>query len=93
MTVVAVTDLVRNQLGLGDDVEGLAVTGIDDASDAFAKGIRIGDVISEVGQERIGSPKEMRARIDAAEQAGRNSILLLVRRDGAPRFVALNLSN
>ena len=41
----------------------------------------------------MASPEDMRDRIDAAEQAGRNSILLLVRRDGAPRFVALNLSN
>jgi serine protease Do len=35
----------------------------------------------------------MNDRIEAAEAAGRNSILLLVRRDGAPRFVAINLSN
>jgi serine protease Do len=35
----------------------------------------------------------MRSRIEAAEAAGRNSVLLLVRRDGQPRFVALNLSN
>jgi serine protease Do len=35
----------------------------------------------------------MKKRVDAAEAAGRNSILLLVRRDGQPRFVALNLSN
>ena len=34
----------------------------------------------------------MQSRIEAAEQAGRNSILLLVRRDGQPRFVALSLS-
>jgi serine protease Do len=93
MTLVVVTDLVRDQLGLSDDAEGLAVTGIDDASDAYAKGMRIGDIITEVGQERVGTPREMRTRIEAAEQAGRNSILLLVRRDGAPRFVALNLSN
>jgi serine protease Do len=41
----------------------------------------------------VTNPKEMRSRIEAAEAAGRNSILLLVRREGQPRFVALNLSN
>ena len=50
-------------------------------------------MIAEVGQEAVASPKEMQSRIEAAEQAGRNSILLLVRRDGQPRFVALNLSS
>ena len=69
------------------------VTGLDAGSDAYAKGMREGDVIAEVGQEAVATPKEMRDRIEAAEQAGRNSILLLVRRDGQPRFVALNLSS
>ena len=55
--------------------------------------MREGDLITEVGQQAIANPRDLRERIEAAEQAGRNSILLLVRRDGAPRFVALNLSN
>jgi serine protease Do len=93
MTVVAVTDPLREQFGLDKDVRGLVVTGIDADSDAYGKGIREGDVIAEVGQEAVATPRDMRSRIEAAEAAGRNSILLLVRRDDAPRFVALNLSN
>jgi serine protease Do len=93
MTVAVLNDQLRESFGLGKDVQGLVVTSLDDASDAYAKGVRTGDLITEVGQEAVASPKEMRERIDAAEAAGRNSILLLVRRDGAPRFVALNLSN
>ena len=69
------------------------VVAVDDDSDAYDKGMREGDVITEVGQEAVANPRDLRARIEAAEAAGRNSILLLVRRDGAPRFVALNLSN
>ena len=53
----------------------------------------VGALLAEVGQEAVATPEEMRDRIEAAEQAGRNSILMLVRRDGQPRFVALNLSN
>ena len=93
MTVAAVTDDLRQQFSLEKDARGIVVTAIDDGSDAFAKGMREGDVIAEVGQEVVSTPKEMQARIDAAESAGRNSILLLVRRDGQPRFVALNLSS
>ena len=66
---------------------------IDAGLGRLAKGMREGDVIAEVGQEAVKTPKEMQDRIDAAEAAGRNSILLLVRRDGQPRFVALNLSS
>ncbi len=93
MTVSVVTDALREQLSLDRETEGIVVTAIDDGSDAFAKGMREGDVIVEVGQEAVSTPKEMQDRIDAAESAGRNSILLLVRRDGQPRFVALNLSS
>jgi serine protease Do len=93
MTVAVLDDQLRESFGLGKEAQGLVVTDLDDSSDAYAKGMRPGDVITEVGQETVSSPKEMQARIEAAEAAGRNSILLLVRRDGAPRFVALNLSS
>ncbi len=93
LSVAPLTDEQREEFGLGSDVRGLLVMSVEDDSDAYAKGLREGDVITEVGQEPVTSPREMRDRIEAAEQAGRNSILLLVRRDGAPRFVAVNLSN
>ena len=34
---------------------------------------------------------DLNARVDQAKEAGRKSILLLVRRGGDPRFVALTL--
>ena len=92
MTVAVINDEIRQRFALDRDVTGLIVTELDATSDAYAKGMREGDVIAEVGQEAVASPKEMQSRIEAAEKAGRNSILLLVRRDGQPRFVALSLS-
>jgi serine protease Do len=93
MTVAALDRDLRRQLSLPDDVRGLVVTRVDSGSDAFAKGMREGDIIVEVGQAAVTSPEDMQERLRAAEQGGRNSILLLVQRDGQPRFVALNLSN
>lgn len=92
MTLSALTDPVRDQYGLDRALEGLLVLSVDQASDAYGKGMREGDVIAEVGQESVRTPEDMTKRIRAAEAAGRNSILLLVRRDDAPRFVALTLS-
>jgi serine protease Do len=93
MTVGVITDGLRQRFAIDGEVKGLVVTSVDAGSDAYSKDLREGDVIVEVGQEAVATPKAMRDRIEAAEQAGRNSILLLVRRDGQPRFVALNLSN
>ena len=93
LSVAPITDEQRQAFNLPPEAEGLVVVGVAEDSDAFDKGMREGDVITEVGQSAVTSAREMRERIKSAEEAGRNSILLHVRRDGAPRFVALNLSN
>ena len=64
---------------------------MDEAAEAFEKGLRAGDVITEAGQQKIATAGELQAQVDAAKEAGRKSLLLLVRRAGEPRFVALTL--
>jgi len=71
--------------------EGLVITAINPDSEAASKGILEGDVITEAGQEAVASIEDFEARIEAATEAGRKSLLLLVRRGGDPRFVALVL--
>ena len=62
-----------------------------EATDAFEKGIRSGDLISEVGQQPVTTAADVSSALKAAKEAGRKSVLLLVRREGNPRFVALSL--
>jgi serine protease Do len=93
MTLSTVNDSNRERFALSQDTRGVIVLEIDEMSDAYDKGMREGDVITEVGQQAVAEPRDVRARVEAAEQAGRNSVLLLVRRDGQPRFVALSLSS
>ncbi len=92
MTVSNLTDELRAQLELPEDATGLVVTDLDEGSDAFDKGLRAGDVITQAGQEDVASAADLEDRIEAAREAGRKSLLLLVRRGGDPRFVALSLS-
>lgn len=82
---------LRTELGLGDDAEGLVVLSVDETAEAFEKGLRAGDLITEAGQEKVTSLAEFDDRIEQAREAGRKSLLLLVRRGGDPRFVALSL--
>jgi serine protease Do len=93
MTLGIVNDTLRERFALSQDTRGVVVLEIDEGSDAYDKGMREGDVITEVGQAPVANPRDVRTRVEAAENAGRNSVLLLVRRDGQPRFVALNLSS
>ena len=91
LTVAILTPELRQQLGLPDTSSGLAVTAVDETSEAFDKGIRAGDVITEAGQQALEKPGDLEARITEAREAGRKSLLLLIRRGGEPRFVALSV--
>ncbi|MGI9395645.1 MAG: Do family serine endopeptidase [Boseongicola sp.] len=93
LTIAAMTDELREQLGLADDAGGLVVASVAEDSEAFEKGVRAGDVIIEAGQEKVATIGDLEGRIDAARDAGRKSLLLLVRREGDPRFVALSLDD
>ncbi len=78
-------------MGLTEGTEGLVVKAIDEAGDAYAKGLRAGDVITEAGQQKVASLKDLETRVTEAKDAGRKSLLLLIRREGEPRFVAVSL--
>ncbi len=91
MDLVPLTDEMRDRLGAQNVTGGLVVEAIDPASDAAAKGLQVGDVIAEVAQQPITGVDGFRERIQAAQDAGQQSILLLIRRAGNPRFVALSL--
>ena len=91
LTVTPLIDGSAEQLGLPAGSEGLAVVGVDPASEAYAKGLREGDVITEAGQQKVVKLSDLEDRITEARDAGRKSLLLLVRREGDPRFVALSV--
>ncbi|MBI1416555.1 MAG: Do family serine endopeptidase [Limimaricola sp.] len=90
LTVVEVTPELATQFNLGD-ATGLVITSVDPASDAARKGLQPGDLITQAGQQPVANADDLRARISEAKDAGRRSLLLLIRRGGDPRFVGLAL--
>jgi serine protease Do len=85
VTVQSLTPEVARSLRLTDPpAGGLVITSVDSNSDAAAKGIQTGDIILSVNQRAIRTPEEAAAAVEAARTAGRNSVLLLVRRGNAP---------
>ncbi|QBY02790.1 Do family serine endopeptidase [Rhodophyticola sp. CCM32] len=93
MTLVPLTDELREELNAENVQGGLVIEAVDPASDAAIKGLIPGDVITEVGQQPVSAVDDFETRVSEAEDAGQKSILLLIRRDGNPRFVALGLGN
>jgi serine protease Do len=91
MTMEPLTPDAITSLGLPPDSTGLVVIKVDPVSEAFTKGLREGDLITEAGQQKVTKVEDLQARITEAKDAGRKSLLLLIRREGDPRFVALSI--
>ena len=91
LTLQPLTPEIRQQLGLQPGDDGLLVSNVDPSSEAYVKGLREGDLITEAGQQRVVRLQDLEDRIQEARDGGRKSILLLIRRGGDPRFVALSI--
>jgi serine protease Do len=92
LTLVPLTAEMAENLGLEVGTQGLVVTAVDQTSEAATKGFAEGDVITEAGQQKVVTLKDLQDRVTEAQEAGRKSLLLLVRREGDPRFVALSVA-
>lgn len=88
MTLSPVTPELQEEHNISRET-GLVVTAITAGSDAEDKGLEVGDLITEAGQVPVTSLTELDDQLQEARDAGRSSILMLVRRGGRPRFVAL----
>jgi serine protease Do len=91
LSLVEIDDALRDEKSLPESAVGLYVLEVDEASDAFEKDVRPGDIITDAGQTNIANLEDFKAQVEATKEGGRGSILLLVRRDGQPRFVVLEL--
>ena len=73
-----ITKEAREQYKIAEDVEGVLVAAVAPGSVAEEKRIAAGDVIVEVGQEKVATPSDVKNRVDELKKAGRKSALLLI---------------
>ena len=83
------TDSLREEYGIDPAISGVIIMSVDETSSAYENGLRKGDVITDVAQKPIDSVEEVEELVSSAKSEGRQSVLLLVRREGQPRFIVL----
>jgi len=91
MTLAPLSDGIRRQLDLADEVTGLVVTDVAPDGVAAEKGIRRGDVIRSVDGRDLKSVSDFQAAM-GKDRTGARSVRMLVRRGDNQRFVALGVS-
>jgi serine protease Do len=92
MTLSELSAGLREQYGIGEGVAGVVVTGVADNSPSAEKGVEVGDVILEVAQESVATPKDVRDKVEKLKTDKRRiALLLLLNRDGEHRHVGIRL--
>ena len=92
MQLSEITPDMRSDMNLSDEVTGVLLLSVEADSPAAASGLAAGDVITDAAQNQVEEIADLVEQVENATDAGRESLLLLVRRDGEPRFVVLKLN-
>jgi len=88
LTLISLTDKVREQFKIRWDVEGVAVSIVDPAMGVSAT-LKRGDVIVQFNQQKIWLPGQLIKAYEEARLAGRTSVLMLVLRNSGFVYVVL----
>ncbi len=91
MSAAPLTDALRQQHETGRNVNGLVITALDEKGAAAGKGLQVGDVILEAGQQPVTKVDDLQAAVNAAREKKRASLLLLIARKDDRRFVAVKI--
>ena len=95
MKLSVITDAQRQRFDIDEGLlDGAVVTEVDPNGPAAEKRIEPGDVITEAGQETVGNPSDVAARVKHAEDIRKKSILLFVAKGGKQdqmNFIAVRI--
>lgn len=86
LTVKALTRELAEQYGI-DVVPGVIVTTVDQDSLADIRGIKPGDVITEINRQHISTPRQFHDAVKSADP--KHGLMVNLVSDGASRFVVL----
>ena len=91
LRVAPITPELRERFSLKPDQRGVAIVEVAPDSPGAERELRVGDVIVEVQQERVNTPQEVQARIEALRRQNRATALFLIEGQQGQRFVPLRL--
>ncbi len=84
-----ISNSLAERYSIDPESDGVLVTGINQKSNAFEAGIRVGDIITRVGTKKVTSSKKFTSLIKEMED--QDSLLLLVKRGDRSSYFAFEI--
>jgi serine protease Do len=91
MELAAITPELREEFGVPDSQTGVIVLDASFTSEARQRGIRSGDVISQVNDKYVTTPQQVKSMLDGLKASGKNNALVRVVRETEGMFITLPL--
>ncbi|HEV7252303.1 MAG TPA: DegQ family serine endoprotease [Mesorhizobium sp.] len=92
MTLGELDDATRDKFGIDAGVSGVVVTEVAPDSPAAERGVAVGEIITEIAQEQVKTPKDVADRVKVLRDQGRkNALLMLSSKTGELRFVTIRM--
>ena len=85
------TDFIRDQYNIDENISGSVITGVKNGSPASNAGLSVGNVISQISQKKIASANQAKQILDDAVKNDFDSVLVQIYQNGFPRFIPLKL--
>ena len=92
MKLAPLTDQLRQRAGVPKRLKGVVVTAIADDSPLAELGVQPVDVIEQVNQQAVTTPKQAEEKLKQAQAGGNPNVLLLINRHGTSQYLALSVS-
>jgi len=92
LTLSALSKDTKQRYNLSNEETGVLVVDVLRGSPAAEQGLERGDIITRVGRTTVSKPDEVVSEVKRAAEKEQKSVLLLVKRDGISRFVAVPLA-
>ena len=91
VTLSTISQETRERFALSDDETGVLIVDVAGGSPAAKHGLQRGDVISRVGKTTVTKPEQVVEAVKRIAGEEHKTVLLLIKRDGVSRFVAVPL--
>ena len=91
ITLENVSPEIMNKYNLLPNSKGVVVTKVDMGSDAEEKGVREGDLITEVDKKNIFDINDVKTYVNEAKMENNRPVLLLINNNNIPHYAAVKI--